>query len=602
MSNADGASGSGQSSGSDPIVHQIALLLSLVAIALGWQVVAHFIPVGGRFAWRDLVLEHWRHRNALEPWLDQRWLWLAHHRYQFWFALAMLPGTIMIGIVQGVDRRSPWALLTAPLGWSGGLLIGLWLSPSLLNEIPTLAVILPAILAYLGGAVAAHLGAWPRKVIHLRGTRMRGTANRLRSRLVTGLTDRVALAGVPLTPEDETMHIAAIGATGSGKSTALRALIARASRRGDRQVVADPDGNALSLFYQPGDTILNPFDARCAHWDLLSEVEQVGDYAMIAQSLLPHLGTGDHDQWISYAQQFLASALESWVANAMGSSAEFIAALSHANKAQLKALCDGTPASRYFEEGGERMLASILGTITPALASLRSFGEQTGPGFSIRSWVREGGGSLWMPYAANQIAALRGLISCWMNLAIMETLSLAPSIERRIWFHIDELDALGRIEGLKDAQARLRKFGGRVAIGFQSFAQIKQIYGEGAHTIVENCGNLLLLRCGLSEGGGTAELASNLIGNREVERDDVSRSRTRGRFTSRSTSMQSRRTVEDVALASEIMQLANREGFVKRATAPDWWRVRFPYIAYHERVARFDPSPSNYLLGRPPGL
>src|SRR3546814_15384079 len=45
--------------------------------------------------------------------------------------------------------------------------------------------------------------------------------------------------------------------------------------------------------------------------------------------------------------------------------------------------------------------------------------------------------------------------------------------------------SLGRIEGLKDAQARLRKFGGCVAIGFQSFAQVKQVYGEGAQTIVE---------------------------------------------------------------------------------------------------------------------
>ena len=300
---------------------------------------------------------------------------------------------------------------------------------------------------------------------------------------------------------------------------------------------------------------------------------QVGDFAMVAQSLLPHLGHGDHDQWISYGQQFLASAMESWVVNAMGSSAEFVAALGSANKAQLKALCQDTSAARYFEEGGERMLASILGTVTPAVASLRSFAVQAGPAFSVRRWVREGRGSLWMPYAANQIAALRGLISCWMNLAIMETLSLAPSTERRIWFHVDELDALGRIEGLKDAQARLRKFGGRVAIGFQSFAQVKQIYGEGSHTIIENCGNLLLLRCGLSEGGGTAELASDLIGNREVERENVSQSRTCGRYTSRSVSMQSKRSLEDVALASEITQLPNREGFVKTATAPDWWRA-----------------------------
>lgn len=590
MNPAGGTPGSGQGSGSDPVVHQIAFLLSLVAIGAGWPLVARYIPADARFAWRDLVLEHWRHRAAFEPWFDQRWLWLALHRYHLWFAFAALPGTLAIGAVQAIDRRTPWALLSAPLGWAGGLSIGLWLYTSFLDDSPAVAVLLPAIFAYLGGAVAARLGAWPRKVTHLRGTRMRGVANRLRSRVVTGLTDRVALAGVPLTLEDETMHIAAIGATGSGKSTALRALIAGASRRGDRQVVADPDGSALSVFHRPGDIILNPYDARCARWDLLGEIEQVGDFAMVAQSLLPHLGHGDHDQWISYAQQFLASAMESWVTNAMGSSADFVGALTRANKAQLKALCDGTPAARFFEEGGERMLASILGTITPAVASLRSFGVQGGEDFSIRRWVREGHGSLWMPYAANQVAALRGLISCWMNLAIMETLSLAPSTNRRIWFHVDELDALGRIEGLKDAQARLRKFGGRVAIGFQSFAQVKQIYGEGAHTIIENCGNLLLLRCGLSEGGGTAELASDLIGNREVERDDVSRSRTRGRFTSRSMSMQTKRTVEDVALASEIMQLDNREGFVKRATAPDWWRVRFPYVAYPARAAPFEPS------------
>lgn len=582
-----GAPGGG-GQGADPIVHQISFLLSLVAIALGWTLLGRLIPIEARFAMRDLALEHWRHRNALEPWLDQRWLWLALHRYHIWFGLAAFPGALAVGAVNAVGRRTIWALVAAPIGWGSGLLTGLWLYSSFLVQIPTLAVLLPALFAYLGGAVAARLGAWPRRYTHLRGTRVRGSFNRLRSRLITRFAGRVALAGVPLTLEDETMHIAAIGATGSGKSTALRAIIADARRRRDRQVVADPDGFALSVFYEADDVILNPFDARCANWDLLSEIVHPGDYAMLSASLLPHLGNGDHDQWISYAQQFLASVMESWVENAMGNSADFVAALLCANKSQLKALCEGTPSARYFEEGGERMLASILGTITPALASLRSFTIRDGERFSIRRWVRNGSGSLWMPYTANQIAALKGLISCWMNLTIVETLSLAPSRARRIWFHVDELDALGRIEGLRDAQARLRKFGGRVAIGFQSFSQIKQIYGEGAHTIIENCGNLLLLRSGLSEGGGTAELASDLIGSREVERDDVSRSRTRGRYTSRSTSMQSKRAVEDVALASEMMQLPNREGFVKRATASEWRRVRFPFVEYPNRTAPFE--------------
>jgi type IV secretory pathway TraG/TraD family ATPase VirD4 len=44
-------------------------------------------------------------------------------------------------------------------------------------------------------------------------------------------------------------------------------------------------------------------------------------------------------------------------------------------------------------------------------------------------------------------------------------------------------------------------------------------YGDAeAQTIVENCGSTLILRCSASEGGGTAEFASRLIGEREIMR------------------------------------------------------------------------------------
>ena len=577
--------GGGQSD--EPIVQLIAFMLAVAAIWACWPLVQLEIPAGDRFAMIDLVREHWTHHHSFEPWLDQRWAWLAARSYHLWFALAALPGVTSVGLVQAFDRRTVRPLLVAPAGWLAGAGLGYLLFRSFCADSWPLAVMMPATFAFLGGVVAARLAAPSRKVTLLRGTRLRaftgGRGGRLRARLTGG----VALAGLPLSREDETMHVAVIGATGSGKSTALRALMADALRRGDRQVVADPEGAAMSAFFAAGDIILNPFDRRCARWDLLAEIERPSDYAFLAQSLLPHLGIGEHDQWITYAQQLLAAALENWVNARLGSSSEFITTLATATVDELKALCADTPAARYFEKGGERMLASILGTLAPAIGHLRLIARVEGESFSIRQWIRNSSGSLWMPYAANQTAALRGLVSCWMNIAILETLSLLPSRERRIWFHVDELDALGRIEGLKDAQARLRKFGGCVAIGFQSFAQVKSVYGEGAHTIIENCGNLLLLRAGASDGGGTAKLASDLIGDREVERDDISRSQTRGRYTSRSTSMQTRRAVEDTALASEIMQLSNCEGYCKRATRPRWTKARFPYVDHMQRVPPF---------------
>src|ERR1700723_2304455 len=53
---------------------------------------------------------------------------------------------------------------------------------------------------------------------------------------------RLGLAGVPIMPADELKHFKLIGTTGTGKSTAIRELLALALRRGDRAVISDPDG------------------------------------------------------------------------------------------------------------------------------------------------------------------------------------------------------------------------------------------------------------------------------------------------------------------------------------------------------------------------
>lgn len=62
-------------------------------------------------------------------------------------------------------------------------------------------------------------------------------------------------------------------------------------------------------------------------------------------------------------------------------------------------------------------------------------------------------------------------------------------------------------------------------LGFQSIEQVSSTYGDrSAGTIVENCSNMLILRCSASEGGGTARFASLLIGQREVIRPTVTHS------------------------------------------------------------------------------
>jgi hypothetical protein len=112
-------------------------------------------------------------------------------------------------------------------------------------------------------------------------------------------------------------------------------------------------------------------------------------------------------------------------------------------------------------------------------------------------------------------------------------------------------------------------------------AQVSSTYGGGeAQTIVENCGNTLILRCAGSEHGGTSQFASRLIGEREVIRRQTSRGRDRESFFAargarRSTSVSDQHVTEMAVLASEIEQLPDLTGYLKTASSADWLRVRF---------------------------
>src|SRR5258707_14753844 len=124
------------------------------------------------------------------------------------------------------------------------------------------------------------------------------------------------------------------------------------------------------------------------------------------------------------------------------------------------------------------MFDSIRSVTSSSVGALSYIARQKSAKFSLRDWVDEQKhGVLFIPYKAGQIAALRSTISGWMRLAIFEAMNQEEQPDerqgedtRRLWFVVDELDALGQIDGLKDALARLRKFGGRCVLGFQSIA------------------------------------------------------------------------------------------------------------------------------------
>ena len=481
--------------------------------------------------------------------------------------LLAVPATALVGIAASFGRS---LIASAGLGDAAALTFAA-------------SVALSGALGYAGGRWLAAAGR--REGVYGRGSVLdEEPLPRRTARAAADRTDErapVHLAGIAVPRGDEAKHFKLIGTTGTGKSTAIRELLGDALARGDRAVVADPDGGYLDRFYDPkrGDVILNPFDRRARRWDLFGEIDTDYDVDQLARALIPD-HAGPERSWRDYARTFFAAVTAQARHAGVRDVGELYRLLVVADAAELRVLVGGTPAQPFLDEHNARMFDSVRSVTSAAVGALQYVAGSSAEPLSVRRWIAGGErGVLFLPYAAGQIPALRNTISAWMRLGIFEamnrdTAAAGPQgLRRPLWFVVDELDALGPIDGLKDALARLRKFDARCVLGFQSVAQVSSTYGQGeAHTIVENCGNTLILRCSASEGGGTAKFASQLIGDREVRRITVSRSRRATEFFG-ATTRSEHFSIEPTLLPSQIERLPDLRGYLKHASAGTWRRV-----------------------------
>jgi hypothetical protein len=523
---------------------------------------------------------------------------LAHGWPGLAFAYAAVQAPMVVGLIRGRAAMRTYLaspLVAAPLAVIAG--IGMAAATPLLTGLGidshcpvqfALGTAVSAVLGYAGGRTSAQDSVNPQ--VHQRGAVISDDPVPRESKASGRAQDRgrqLTLAGSAIPLADETKHFKLIGTTGTGKSTAIEEMLRAALERGDRAVIADPDGGYLKRFHDAarGDVILNPFDARSVKWDLFAEIENAYDVEQLARSLIPDNDGADRS-WRGYARTFFGAVTRQAHEGGVKDLGELYRLLVVADNDELRTLVRGTPAQPFLDEHNSRMFDSIRSVTTSAVGAIEHVARQDAAGFSIREWVaKESTGVLFIPYKAGQIAALRSTISAWMRLAIFEAMNQdeqpdereAPAA-RRLWFVVDELDALGQIDGLKDALARLRKFGGRCVLGFQSIAQVSSTYGKGdAHTIVENCGNTLILRCSASEGGGTARFAAQLIGEREVLRTTESRSSRQTQLFD-SVSRSEHYNLELAVLPSQIEQLPDLAGYLKHASEPQWRRVRLDAV------------------------
>lgn len=380
------------------------------------------------------------------------------------------------------------------------------------------------------------------------------------------------LAGVPLVKGGENRHMLFCGTPGTGKSVATKELMDQVRSKAQRAVVYDIDQAFIAEFYRPGkDIILNPLDDRCPNWNIWKECTDFSDYRRIAESMMPdHLAASD-SFWISAARNVFAAALGKLQEQNRCYTPTLLEYLFSSNTDGLHQLVKGTVAEPLTTDKLEKMAMSIVATLATYCSSLlyvkesKNTEENT---FSIREWVKQDSDSwLFITTTQEKKSTLKPLFSVWVDIAIHTLLSLAPNLQRKIWFLTDEFASLHRLPSVMDLISRSRKYGGCFVATVQDFSQIQSIYGkEDASTLIGLFGTRLYFRIGDTM---SARMASEYFGKAEIS--EAREGLSYGAHEMRDGMSISRHIREEpIVMESEIMLLNDLEAFIKM---PGEWPV-----------------------------
>jgi len=368
----------------------------------------------------------------------------------------------------------------------------------------------------------------------------------------------LTLGGHPWPAELETLHLLVAGTTGAGKSVLIEELLDGIRDRGQRAIVCDPNGGYLRQFAQDSDRLLNPFDVRAEGWTVFNEMRADYDADRLAASIVP-AGHGESAAWHHYAQVLLAEVLRALVRNGEATTEELLHWCTSAPARELGAMLVGTSAAGLFDEGADKALASTRFVLTAHLSPHRFIKPGT---FSLRDWLEQEQGSLFMTWRADMQTALAPLLASWADIATSAVLTLPPDPARRVWLVLDELAALGKLNGLEAGLTLGRKHGLAVMAGLQSTAQLDRLYGRESATVLRACfRNLVVLAIAKSDPA-TADELSRALGEREVLRQEFSRSNGASGL---GESQSLRHAQERLVLPSEIASLPNLAGYLALA-------------------------------------
>jgi type IV conjugative transfer system coupling protein TraD len=334
------------------------------------------------------------------------------------------------------------------------------------------------------------------------------------------LLSEFSIDNLPLVRNKETAHMLFAGMSGTGKSTAIKNLLNQVRQKSQNAIIVDLTGDYVNLFYNPEtDFILNPTDDRSAYWNLWEETSTKESLSVVTSALF----SGDNATADKFWSESAKLVFENAITNTdVRDYQKLYQLLAITDLDKLHEELNGTASASLISPKNDKTAFSIRSTLvtyTDWLTYLKPQNEHQ-ENFSIKNWMskidqEQSCSWLFLTAAPNQRKLLEPLLRIWMDVALSNLMNLQPSRERRVWFVMDEMPALGKLPSLSTMLAESRKYGGCVVSGIQSISQLYEIYGHhGANSTIDGFATKIFFRVAGIENSAKI---SKLFGTKEKE-------------------------------------------------------------------------------------
>jgi hypothetical protein len=369
-------------------------------------------------------------------------------------------------------------------------------------------------------------------------------------------------------PADRMSHDVVIqGAKRTGKSAIIRQIAYQYQARGVPMVFTDPKREAIEEFYQPGDWILDPGDARCPRWAFGEEARDEMHGMAIGTSALPS-EQGE--------QPFFKRNPRAIIARLAGVDRPTTEQLSQwlVDEDEIDKRLKGTDLARFISKDAGEMRSGMIAHLAELGRSLRFWPTEKEPSrtFSVRRWAKERKGNIFLSSSPETIDAILPAQSMLLDML----LGAAQSTPSLCVFLLDEIPHYKHLPKLESAISLQGASNNPIVMAFQEITQLMYHYGKMWRALVSQAYTQIVMRTSEEE---SAKHAAGLLGQAEVER--VRETESRDRLGRRQRSYSKERVTQYVVTPGEIQGLEDLVAYMKQSDRVVKFRVKYP-----ERVIR----------------